>query len=79
LQFITLKKILEIFKTLLIAIIKIEIKLSLVDLRLQQKCDKYAIRLAMLAKNHSTKICIFSFFISQYNIETKINEKRYLD
>jgi len=62
-----------------IAIIEIETKLLLIDLRLQQKCDKYKIRLATLTKNHSTRMRISSSFTSQYSTKTKIDKKRYLN
>ncbi len=78
-QSIALRKILETFIILLIATIKIEAKLFSIDLRLQQKCDKYTIRLAILAKNYLIKIYICSSFISQYSTETEINKKRYLN
>jgi len=75
LQSIASRKILEAFRILLIAIIEIEAKLFLADLRLQQKYNKYTIRLAILTKNYLTKMYISSSFISQYSIETKIDKK----
>jgi len=78
-QSIVLKKILETCRILLISTIKIEAKLSSIDLQLQQKCNKYTIRLVTLTKNYSTKIYISSSFISQYSIETEINKKRYFN
>jgi len=55
LQVIALKKVLEVFRILSIAIIEIEVKLTLTNLQLQQKCNKYTIRLAMLIKNYWIK------------------------
>jgi len=74
-----LRKILEAFRILSIVAIKIDAKLPLTNLQLQQKCDKYAIRLAMLAKNYLIKMRISSSFISQYSTKTEINKKKYLD
>jgi len=74
-QSITLRKILKAFRTLSIAIIEIETKLLLIDLRLQQKCDKYTIRLATLTKNYSTRMRISSSFTSQYSTKIKVDKK----
>jgi len=79
LQSIILRKILEAFRTFLIAILKIKAKLLLIALRLQQKCNKYTIRLATLTKNYLIRMRISSSFTLRYNIETKINKKRYLN
>ena len=78
-QSIVLRKILETFRILSITTIKIEAKLFSTYLRLQQKCDKYAIKLATLTKNYLTRIYISSFFILQYSIEIEINKRKYLN
>jgi len=74
-----LRKILEAFRTLPIAAMEMEAKLPPADMRLQQKSDKYAIRLATLAENYPTRMRIPSSFTPQYNTGTETNKEIYLD
>jgi hypothetical protein len=64
------------FRTLLVAAIKIKAKLSLVDLRLQQKYDKYAIKLLILQMFLLEAFCSSIESVKTSNVSKELFDKK---
>jgi hypothetical protein len=73
LQNIALKKILEAFRTLSIAVMKIEANLKSIKIRLNQKNQKLELRMLKMKKTHSIRLKSSNFSLENWN-ET-INEQ----
>ena len=67
-----LYKILEAFKTLSEAAMKLEANIESVRVRLNKKCRKYALRVITLSENHSIRQRTLLSFSSENEIEQKI-------
>jgi hypothetical protein len=67
LQNIALKKILEAFRISSVAIMKIEANLKSIDIRLDQKNQKLALKMLKMKKNHSIKQKIPNFSLKNWN------------
>ena len=75
LQNLKLRKILKIFKTSSISIMKIEINIQSIKIRLNQKNQKLILRIMKLNQNHFIRLKIFWNFLSEWIYElTKIIE-----
>ena len=74
-----LRKILGTFKTLLIAIIKIEVSILPVRIRFEKICQNYAYRTLLLGPNHPIRERVPESFLFSINEEIKLNWDRYLD
>jgi hypothetical protein len=74
-----LKKVLEAFKTSLIAAIKIETSILPVRIRFEKICQNYAYRTLLLGQNHLIRKRVPKSFPFSINEETGINWDKYLD
>jgi hypothetical protein len=74
-----LKKILEAFKTLSIAVIEVEASILPVEIRFEKICQNYAYRALLLGQNYPIRKRIPESFLSSINEEIEINWDRYLD
>ncbi len=73
LQNAALRKILSVFWTSSIDAMQIEVEISLMKIRLDQKCKNYAIWIVELLKKHSIKKRTSISYSSQYSIELNLN------
>jgi hypothetical protein len=60
-----LRKILEAFQISSIAAMKIEANIKSINIRLDQKNQKLALRMLKMNKNHSTRLKICEFFFEK--------------
>ncbi len=67
LQNIALRKILEVFRTSLIAAMKIKANIKSVNIRLDQKNQKLRLRMMKMKKNHSIRLKISNFSLENWN------------
>ena len=75
LQNLALRKILKAFRTSPIAIMKIEANILSVEIRLNQKMQKLALRIMKMKKTHFTKLRTSSIFrLNQLNEIEKFEE-----
>ncbi len=73
LQNAALRKILSVFRTSSIDAIQIEVEISSMKMRLNQKCKNYVIWIVELSKKHSVRERTFILYSSQYSIELNLN------
>ncbi len=81
LQNAALRKILSAFWTSSIDAMQIEVEISLMKIRLDQKCKNYAIQIVELSKKHSIRKRTSISYSSQYSIELNLdlNALKYLN
>jgi hypothetical protein len=81
LQNAALRKILSAFWTSSIDAMQIEVEISLMKIRLDQKCKNYAIQIVELSKKHSIRKRTSISYSSQYSIELNLdlNASKYLN
>jgi hypothetical protein len=74
-----LRKVLEAFKTSLIAAMKIETSILPMRIRFEKICQNYAYRTLLLGQNHPIRKRVPKSFPFSINEETGINWDKYLD
>ncbi len=81
LQNAALRKILGAFRTSSIDAMQIEVEISSMKMRLDQKCKNYAIQIVELSKKHSIRKRTSISYSSQYSIELNLdlNASKYLN